>query len=812
MNTLALPICRHRGEQFTPGQWVCSSPRLVIPGGIVTAEVCRHECPYADHDDDLPPGCLPSDAAEETAQAATPLAVAADPESIAVAMITAPRPVPTVERSLHELRRAGFAQTICVFEEPGTDLALRPGVRLFSNAERLGPWPNWRRAAASLLELTDTPFLLICEDDICLRPDAALGLLYAVQTLPRDDWGYVSLYTPWHNVRGQTLVSGWQALPVGDNGWGALAYCFTRDSLQALLTFTAPLAACAEGHTDLFVSSALGQLGRSCYFHVPSLGDHTGEGISSLGHRHLPEMAAVDYQPNAHAYVRDLAPPRTVERPASLPRVGQISVSGASVAVIVPTYNCAAYLGDCVRSLRRQTVPCEIVVVDDGSTDETAGVLAELGGAVRVLHHERNEGANAARNTGLRATDSDWVVLADADAVYAPHFLETLLDRAAAGVSLVYGPYQLQDAASGTVTRIPAQPWDAEALWWSNYISMCSLIRREALPAQLPSQDHFDDWALWLDLAERGHRGARVAEVTFTAFLRRDGKTSRLRNDPHVLRREVAHYRRKYAHLIAAVEPIAVVIPARECLDLTLRCLDHLSWYAGLPVEVIYVDNGSPVSVPAAVEAAAARLGLPFTVLRNDSRAQFTQAVNQGIRLADGRHVLVLNNDCFVGPDCLERLYWHLTRSPHRVGAVGPLTGDGENQSLRHAARRFQAGIAPDLELDYQDALAGASAARPLSLHRHADAGLLLHSAPPRRPAPVRPPGRNDVRLRRRVGRRRRMVLARLASGLGLEARPGRLRRPSRQSDLPAPGHRSPRPVSGGPGRAGEDVPGGLRT
>jgi GT2 family glycosyltransferase len=723
MSTPAPPACRHRGEQFAPGHWVCSSPKVVVPGGIVTADVCRHQCPYVDHADDprfTAPACANPSELGPYPTLPAPVAVAADPGLLAVAMITAPRPVPTAERSLFELRRAGFGQTAHVFEEPGTDLPLRPGVRLFANSHRLGAWGNWRRAAESLLELSDAPFLLVCEDDIRLRPDALLGLVHAVRTLPHADWGYASLYTPWHNVRGRPLVPGWQAIPVGHEGWGALAYCFTRASLEAVLAETRPLENAGDAHTDMVVSSALRQFGRQCYFHVPSLGDHTGEGISSLGHRHLAEMAAVGFQATARDYVPAAAdspaPPPGREAPApeaasAAPGAG--TLSGASVAVIVPTFNCGAYLGDCLRSLLRQTVPCELVVVDDGSTDGTAEVLAEFAGRVRLLRHERNRGANAARNTGLGASASDWVVMADADAVYAPHFLERLLAQATDDVSLVYGPYDLQDARTGERTRVAAQPWDPETLWWSNYVSMCSLVRRRALPARLSAaaaEDALDDWTLWLDLAARGHRGRRVDEVLFTAFLRPEGKTAPLRADPHHLRVEVARHRRAHARLVGLSEPVAVVIPARECLDLTLHCLQHLAWYAGLPVEVAYVDNGSAPHVPAAVAAAGGRLGLVLTVVRNATNGQFTRAVNQGLRLAGGRHVLVLNNDCFIGPDCLERLAWHLTRGPHRVAAVGPLTGDGSSQSLSLPARRSQAGVPAEQALDYQDALACARA------------------------------------------------------------------------------------------------------
>lgn len=51
MTLLALPECRHRGEELLPGRWRCTSPRLVLPTGLVSAETCRSRCPYVDHAD-----------------------------------------------------------------------------------------------------------------------------------------------------------------------------------------------------------------------------------------------------------------------------------------------------------------------------------------------------------------------------------------------------------------------------------------------------------------------------------------------------------------------------------------------------------------------------------------------------------------------------------------------------------------------------------------------------------------------------------------------------------------------------------------
>src|SRR5262249_500772 len=119
------------------------------------------------------------------ATAAQPCEVEQRPELVAISMIAAPRTVATTDPSLPSLRRGGFAQTIDVFAEPGAEIVKATGVVIHENAARLGPWRNWRQAAQWLLENTTAPYLLICEDDIELAEDAALGLQHAIDSLPR---------------------------------------------------------------------------------------------------------------------------------------------------------------------------------------------------------------------------------------------------------------------------------------------------------------------------------------------------------------------------------------------------------------------------------------------------------------------------------------------------------------------------------------------------------------------------------------------------------------------------------------------------
>jgi succinoglycan biosynthesis protein ExoO len=104
------------------------------------------------------------------------------------------------------------------------------------------------------------------------------------------------------------------------------------------------------------------------------------------------------------------------------------------VSVIVPAYNVAPYLGQCLESVLAQTIAdLEVLIVDDGSTDATPAIVAAFKDSrVRLLGDGVNRGRSAARNTAIRAASGKWLALLDADDWWASVRLERLLEIAAA--------------------------------------------------------------------------------------------------------------------------------------------------------------------------------------------------------------------------------------------------------------------------------------------------------------------------------------------------------------------------------------------
>src|SRR5690242_2350644 len=99
-----------------------------------------------------------------------------------------------------------------------------------------------------------------------------------------------------------------------------------------------------------------------------------------------------------------------------------------AISVVVPAFEAEATMGHCVAALSKQTVPrdqYEILVVDDGSTDDTARE-AQRAGADHVLSLQRNVGPAGARNAGINRARGDLIVFTDADCEPQPDFVASL--------------------------------------------------------------------------------------------------------------------------------------------------------------------------------------------------------------------------------------------------------------------------------------------------------------------------------------------------------------------------------------------------
>jgi len=186
-----------------------------------------------------------------------------------------------------------------------------------------------------------------------------------------------------------------------------------------------------------------------------------------------------------------------------------------SITVVIPSYNCARWIGDAIGSVLGQSVqPSQIVIVDDGSSDDTEERVSLFDSPLIQYVRQANQGVSAARNNGLARASGDLIAFLDADDAWHPRKLEIQVlalrrrpEFGLVGTGVCDWPGALSDV--GTVSDPPVREIDWTSLVVKNYFTTSSIVaRREAIDSVGPIA--FDgrlqgpeDYDLWLRIAEK---------------------------------------------------------------------------------------------------------------------------------------------------------------------------------------------------------------------------------------------------------------------------------------------------------------------
>jgi len=182
------------------------------------------------------------------------------------------------------------------------------------------------------------------------------------------------------------------------------------------------------------------------------------------------------------------------------------------VSVVIPTYNSAALVVEAVRSALAQShIPAEVIVVDDGSTDDTGQRLAAFGPPVRYVH-QVNQGVAGARNRGIREATCDLIAFLDADDVWHPRKLEMQVEclrgepaLGLIGTSVVDWPNEAFPAFDESARPRPVVVRLNDFVVRNHFTTSSIVVRRDVLERV----GHFDralqgpeDYDLWLRVAQ----------------------------------------------------------------------------------------------------------------------------------------------------------------------------------------------------------------------------------------------------------------------------------------------------------------------
>jgi glycosyltransferase involved in cell wall biosynthesis len=187
-------------------------------------------------------------------------------------------------------------------------------------------------------------------------------------------------------------------------------------------------------------------------------------------------------------------------------------------SVIIPAYQAGGFVAQTIQSVLDQTYPAvEVIVVDDGSTDDTADVVAGFGDAVRLCR-QANGGPSAARNTGLGLAQGEFVAFLDADDWWVPERLARcvafltehpdidvvttdawLVDEDVVSDRRFYGDYN--------AFEFPDPPEQLGAIVDVNFVFVSALMRRELVDRTGPFDPAFrgtEDYDMWIRMLRGG--------------------------------------------------------------------------------------------------------------------------------------------------------------------------------------------------------------------------------------------------------------------------------------------------------------------
>lgn len=188
------------------------------------------------------------------------------------------------------------------------------------------------------------------------------------------------------------------------------------------------------------------------------------------------------------------------------------------ISVIIPIYNQAQVLRRSLVTLLRQSYrPLEVIIVNDGSTDNFSEVMAEIlaEGKFKELKikviNQSNQGAPAARNHGFSESTGRYIIFWDADTIASPKML-----------MVMYRALEQKPSASWAYSqfcfgwkKMRGAEFDVELLKKNNYIDVTSMIRRDAFVPFDEKIKRFQDWDLWLTMMEQGKSGVFIPQVLY---------------------------------------------------------------------------------------------------------------------------------------------------------------------------------------------------------------------------------------------------------------------------------------------------------
>ena len=266
------------------------------------------------------------------------------------------------------------------------------------------------------------------------------------------------------------------------------------------------------------------------------------------------------------------------------------------VSVIMPAYNCEAYIKEAIESILNQTFKnFELIVIDDGSTDNTGMIVKSIKDNRIVYIRNRHRGIVEALNTGLNVARGKYMARMDADDISYPDrlrkqydFMEENLDIAVCGTHVVYPDKNVGSCGNGYWGDPLPYLAQGNILYHPTVMMRSHFIIEKELKYR--HKPHAEDYYMWFEVAKNGGRLYTIPEALFFYRTSKEQVTSKFQDEmwrtTEIIQDEVKNY-------MFVNKNLSVIIPFLNEGENVIKTVENIQLTTEDSVNIILINDGS---------------------------------------------------------------------------------------------------------------------------------------------------------------------------------------------------------------------------
>ncbi|MCL5030010.1 MAG: glycosyltransferase [Bacteroidetes bacterium] len=372
------------------------------------------------------------------------------------------------------------------------------------------------------------------------------------------------------------------------------------------------------------------------------------------------------------------------------------------VSVLLPTYNRPDLLRKAIQSILEQdSCLFEIIVINDAGKDVSGTVLEFNDPRIKYIEHQENKGLAAARNTGLKAAKGKFIALLDDDDIFYPAHLKTALKHLSGKTTVIYTDavrFTYDKSKQKVINKTVPYSIDYKRnkLLIGNIAPVNCFVFEKSLIEKIGLFDEnlpvLEDWEFWLRLSSISsfkHIKENTVQVnwfddgtTMTSskqeafgktrnyiYKKYESEIKKIPNRDEIITEFNSIWQKDSKTSIPLVSIIAL---SYNQVEYTKSFIDSVIQNTDVPFELIIIDNASGKETVKYLTEVS-KSDYMIKIIFNKENLGFPKGVNQGIKAASGKYILIANNDIVVTKYWLNRMV-ELAESNNQVGLVGPIS------------------------------------------------------------------------------------------------------------------------------------------